>query len=332
MFGFGNLQNNLESWNLQEDTKISFQTCNIQAIALSPDGKILATAYKDGIVTLWDTALARPVKTFRAHEDLCYYLNFSHDNTRLVSSNSGPNGYGRRNYEEYSFKVWRVQELLMDPSLSHLYVNDREDGLGVAESKLIPWPVTDNYEALELGVVRLEREFVKDTVWELGWVALSHDMKKAIFLYDDRFAIWDIDSGDYKQVEFDFPRLDWKQVIEFFPDGHTFAIGYDEGIMVYDTTGKRLRHVKHHWTRTKVLTSQVVEGDPVPAEFSFNNSDVWLTRNSERILYIPPGYTVDNSILMKPGVCCVQDNLVLFGTRDHEILQLRFRQDFDQCI
>ncbi|KAJ5634772.1 hypothetical protein N7528_002614 [Penicillium herquei] len=332
-FRSGYKDHGLELWNLHDDTKINFQPCDIQAIALSPDGRLLATAYKDGIVTLWDTASVKPLKTFRAHEDLCYCLNFSRDSTKLISSNSGPAGHEVRHFRDCSFKIWNIQELLVDPSFSQLYANDLEDGPVATESNLlIPWPVTENNETLELSVVRPESEYTVDTIWELKWISLSHDMRKAILLYEEGFSIWDIDRGDWKKVPFEYPRLDWKHGIEFFPDGQTFAVGYEEGNMVYDTTGKRLRHEKHHWTHNKVLTSQVAESELVHAKFSFEDSDAWLTRNGERILYIPPDYTIDNSTWMKAGMCCIQDNYVFYGTQDHEVLQLRFRQDFDQCI
>ncbi|KAJ6028153.1 hypothetical protein N7540_003729 [Penicillium herquei] len=321
---------NLELWDLEEDTKIIFQPCNIQAIAFSFDGKLLATAYEDGIVTLWDTALARPLKTFRAHGDLCYYLNFSRDNTRLISSNSGPRGHEIRHNTECSFKIWRIQDLLMESSPSHLFINDPEDG--PAESRSIAWPVTDNNETLQLGVVRPESEYAVDTVWRLRWIALSHDMKKAGFLYPEMFAIWDIDSGDYRKMAFDYPRLSAKHIMEFFPDGRTFAVGYEEGIMVYSITGQRLQHLKHPWNWTHILTSPVVESARTPAEFALDNSDRWLTRNGERILRLPWGYHARTTVSMKNGVCSFQDNFVFIGTWDYDVLELRFRQDFDHCI
>ncbi|KAJ5727682.1 hypothetical protein N7493_005502 [Penicillium malachiteum] len=299
-FGCGYQDNHLELWNLEEDTKINFQPRLIQAVALSPNGKLLATAYEDGIVTLWDTALVKPVKTFRAHGDLCYYLNFSRDNKRLVSSNSGPDGHEIRHYRECSFKIWNIQELLMDPSPSHLHDIDPDDGLGVAGSELIQWPLTDKNASIELDVDRTERELVKNTLWELKWIALSHDMRKVGFLYEEMFALWDTESGGYQKVAFDYPYLDRKHMMEFFPDGCTFAVGYEEGIMVYGiNSGQRLRYLKHHWTKTNLLTSPVVCDRT--AEYSFEDSGVWLTRNGERILRLPSGYDAITSGLMKNG-------------------------------
>jgi WD40 repeat protein len=70
----------------------------------SPDGKWLASAGADGVITLWEVAGplsgASPVALLEGHVGKCYSLHFRHDSRLLVSGG-----------EDGSVRVWKVGEL-----------------------------------------------------------------------------------------------------------------------------------------------------------------------------------------------------------------------------
>ncbi|HSJ88587.1 MAG TPA: helix-turn-helix domain-containing protein, partial [Anaerolineales bacterium] len=57
-------------------------------VAVSPDGKRIATSSLDGTARLWDTATGKELFTLQSHTDEVWGVAFSPDGTRLVTSSS----------------------------------------------------------------------------------------------------------------------------------------------------------------------------------------------------------------------------------------------------
>ncbi|WP_162145290.1 WD40 domain-containing protein [Chthoniobacter flavus] len=55
------------------------------ALALSPDGKFIATAAKDNVIRIWDSAAGKQLKELAGHSATVNALRFSPDNKRLAS-------------------------------------------------------------------------------------------------------------------------------------------------------------------------------------------------------------------------------------------------------
>jgi WD40 repeat protein len=68
------------------------------AMAISPDGKTLATAGDDKIVKLWDTATGKPIGSLKGHKDRPGALCFSPDGKLLLSGSD----------EKDDLRVWDV--------------------------------------------------------------------------------------------------------------------------------------------------------------------------------------------------------------------------------
>jgi WD40 repeat protein len=58
----------------------------ITDVALSPDGRLLAAADDDNIVTLWDLASGRPVRNLTGHNDTVYSVVFHPSGTRIATA------------------------------------------------------------------------------------------------------------------------------------------------------------------------------------------------------------------------------------------------------
>ncbi|MFO0889428.1 MAG: WD40 repeat domain-containing protein [Isosphaeraceae bacterium] len=78
----------------------------IGAVAISPDGRRLATGGDDRLIKLWDTATFDEIFTLRGHQSGVIALAFSPDGRRLVSGSI-----------DHTAKVWDIEA----PSLETLY-------------------------------------------------------------------------------------------------------------------------------------------------------------------------------------------------------------------
>jgi WD40 repeat protein len=67
------------------------------AIAFSPDGSMMATAHRDGVLRLWDAATHNVIGWLEGHADLVWALDFSRDGNWLISGSS-----------DQTVRVWEV--------------------------------------------------------------------------------------------------------------------------------------------------------------------------------------------------------------------------------
>jgi len=71
--------------------------CDVTSVAVSPDGRLVASAAADGSVRLWDTDTGQPVHTLAGHSEKAYAVAFSPDSKRLASTG-----------EDQQVRVWDV--------------------------------------------------------------------------------------------------------------------------------------------------------------------------------------------------------------------------------
>ena len=73
---------------------------SILSVAVSPDGRILASASADHTVRLWDVQTQHPISTLTAHQDAVRRVAFSPDGALLASCSS-----------DYTIRLWQVNAL-----------------------------------------------------------------------------------------------------------------------------------------------------------------------------------------------------------------------------
>jgi WD40 repeat protein/tRNA A-37 threonylcarbamoyl transferase component Bud32 len=72
------------SWN-ERACLCGGHSMTITSVALSPDGQLLASAGRDHRIVLWNLAQAKPVRGWRAHDDVVHDIGFTPDGRTLVS-------------------------------------------------------------------------------------------------------------------------------------------------------------------------------------------------------------------------------------------------------
>jgi WD40 repeat protein len=64
----------------------------------SPDGKIIASAREDDIITLWDFETGTKLRDLMGHSDSVYSIDFSHNGKLLVTAS-----------RDTTIKIWEVE-------------------------------------------------------------------------------------------------------------------------------------------------------------------------------------------------------------------------------
>jgi WD40 repeat protein len=214
---------------------------DILAIALSPDGTILASAGMDRDIILWDVARSRELDRY-VHPAPVYGIAFSPDGRTLASAS-----------EDRTVKLWNVskppdQDLLEAPTAGPAlycgcltFLPDSKTLLAGGTSVKL-WNVSTGRE-----ITTLQKEG--------GNVALSPDGKTIAYSHGGIANVWDLTSGQ-ERATLNAHAADIGS-LAFSPDGKTLATGADDGmVVVWDvSTGQRMDRKRYGYPVVSVAYS-----------------------------------------------------------------------------
>jgi RNA polymerase sigma factor (sigma-70 family) len=172
----------------------TFGSGSILRVRFSPDGKTLATAgSKDRVVRLWDVADGKELRTLEGHEATHPCLAFSPDGRFLATGDTGG-----------TIRLW-------DPTTGQ-------------ELRQIDGPRKPGPQSAE-------------SLWSIAFSPDGHTLAAG---YSDRTVrLWEVASGGERGVFADGHRSGIVG-LAFSPDGHLLASGsWDRTAVVWDVTGQR---------------------------------------------------------------------------------------------
>lgn len=191
---------------------------NVEALALSKDGKFLASGSKDTTVKIWDLAAGKETQTLKGHTDDVISVGFSPDGKQVVTTSM-----------DKTVRVWNIA-----------------DAKEVASFKVENMVKTKDPKGKETQVKEIGREFTH--------ALFTNDGKKVIACNrDGLIKFYDIDA---KKEDRELKAHEGVLALALSPDGSKLATGgYDHLIKIWDTTnGKELRTIKAHLGNVLTLT------------------------------------------------------------------------------
>jgi WD40 repeat protein len=189
----------------------------VDTVALSPDGKVLASGSADKSVRLWDPADGKELKSLGTHGGSVYAVAFSPDGKKLASA-GGDN----------LVKVWDVpgrKELKAlkghGMAVTGVAFTDDKTVVSIALDRTVRvWNAEDGKEAKKIGPT-------PDDPFGLAWAAKAK--RAAVCGYSGRLAVWDLTAG--KEV-FTAKVSSPGYCVAVTADGTVLYSGHDNGTVV----------------------------------------------------------------------------------------------------
>jgi WD40 repeat protein len=245
---YSHSNNTIKLWDLSAgggEIKLPIQDrSNINSLAFSPDGKILAAGTGDSTIKLWDAATGRLLSTLEGHTQSVESITFSSDGHLLASGS----------YDK-TVKLWDVA------TGSPIKTFNRQTGaiLSVAfspDGRYLASGSEDHTAVLfevRTGAVTLIIDRHLDAVTS---VAFSPDSQKlATGSRDKTVRLWDVPYGDKLGYVVFASHEDMVDTIAFSPDGKFLATGSrDQTIKLWNLPdGKLLRTLIGHTSAVNLI-------------------------------------------------------------------------------
>ncbi|MCL2933152.1 MAG: S-layer homology domain-containing protein [Trichodesmium sp. MAG_R03] len=231
---------NIQLWNLETgkllDT-LSSHTANVRSVAISLDGKTLASGSEDGTVKLWDIPTGEMLTSF-LHSGLVTAVGFTADGRGVIGCSS-----------ESGMKLWDIYtgELLhrMNGTQAMAF---GVDGLRMAASGgpryIRLWNVAEGQLLKNLPIPSTNNnQGIRAIAFSRDGQTLAHAMRG-----ESRILVWDVETWEVRYILEEHSRA--IQAIAISPDGKILASSGEDGkIHLWDMgTGKLLGSIKGYGT------------------------------------------------------------------------------------
>jgi len=224
----------------------------IYSLAISPDGKILATGSYDQKIKLWDVATGNEIKTLSGHNGCVYGLAFRPDGKILASASA-----------DRTVKLWDVatgqrRDTLTQPLKDEFAIAFSADGkrlvAGGADNRIRIWEVSE--AAAEGTSPILESKFAHEGA--ILNLVFSSDGKRLLSSADDgTVKLWDF--KEMKELLLLEKQPDWPRALAFGANDKAIFVGRLDGTVgVYDAgNGKLISSAKANFAETEKSSNGV---------------------------------------------------------------------------
>ncbi|MBU7584184.1 MAG: trypsin-like peptidase domain-containing protein [Nostoc sp. TH1S01] len=206
----------------------------VNSVAISPDGRTLASGNNDKTIKIWNVATGQEIRTLNGHSEAVWSVAISPDGRTLASSSL-----------DATIKIWNIatgQEIRTLNGHS-AWVNSvaispdgRTLASGSSDKTIKIWNVATGQEIRTLN---------GHSDWVIS-VAISPDGRTlASGSSDKTIKIWNIATG--QEIRTLNGHSDWVFSVAISPDGRTLASGSDKTIKIWNVaTGQEIRTLNGH--------------------------------------------------------------------------------------
>jgi WD40 repeat protein len=211
----------------------------VYGIAISPDGKRIASCSEDKTIKIWDASTGAELMTLSGHEDSIWSISYSPDGKRIVSGGDDKTvkvwdaGTGAEEMTLRGHDDW-VSSVAFSPDGKHI-------ASGSADKTIKVWNATSGDELMTIRGHELE----------IGSVSFSPDGKRVVsgsmdFVAEQTIKVWDAATG----AELMTLRGHYDEInsIDFSPDGKRIISCSGAGIIkIWESaTGAEIMELRGH--------------------------------------------------------------------------------------
>ena len=288
----------------------------VLAIALSPNGEILAAGTTSSEIRIWDTGSGTPLLTYQGHTDWVRSVAFSSDGTMLASA-----------ADDQTVRTWDVKtgECLktFEGHIARVYsVTFSQDGKMLAsggeDQTVRLWEVSGEGNTQSIRTLHGHTNRVRS-------VAFSPDERiVASGSEDQTMRLWNTSTGECLKVLQEHEGKVW--AVAFSPDGRIVASGSeDQTLRLWEVnTGRCLNILKGHsgWVRSIAFS---YDGNTIASGSEDQTVRLWEVSTGETLKTLH-GHT--NMVL---SVAFSADGSLLASGSEDQTMRI-WRTDTGQCL
>ncbi|KAJ4288639.1 hypothetical protein N0V90_011876 [Kalmusia sp. IMI 367209] len=267
----------------------------VSSVAFSSNSMRLASACDYGRIKFWDASDGSLLQTLDDHTDHVKSVAFSSDSMQLASAST-----------DGTMKIWdadsgaypRVFETHDDYIYSMVFSN---------ESKLLASASDDNYVRVwdtNSGACLHAVEVYSNVLL----MKFSPDLTKLAVLVDSTIIIWDICSGVRIQTLLHQRIYSFRnfESIAFSSDSMQLMLACSAETLIWDACSGDFLEASKHYSKDGWPTDLPHDPSTQDHGLAFSKDKVWITRNSENLVWLPPEY--------RPSYSTVSEKFIGIGT------------------
>ena len=218
----------------------------VTAVAIQPNGELVATAGDDHVVRIWNINTGRLVRELKGHRDWVTAVSFCSDGSKLIT--------GCRDHQVLVWDMANGQSLgrlgRHESAITSIKVSDEGDKVAVSAFRA-PLKIYDLEDRQLLGSL-------KCPCTDARAAAFSHDMKIiAAGGRTGKLRVWNLSAGTKVDVQVQSRRI-WSVI--FTPENQLLVAGEGDTISLLDpATGKQRQEFRN--TGGKILAMTWLDRD-----------------------------------------------------------------------